>query len=129
MKTIAFEQPSAAADCATLFVALELSKSKWLVGIHLPGSNKLSELCVPGGDLAALLALIDKKRQQVEALAGRKVRVVSCFKAGFDGFWLHRALSAHGVESRVIDPASIPMPRKARRKKTDRLDLKGCCGF
>jgi transposase len=125
MKTIAFEQPSATADCATLFVALELSKSKWLVGIHLPGSNKLSEHSVLGGDLGALLALIGKKRKQAEALAGSKVRVVSCFEAGFDGFWLHRALSAHGVENRVIDPASIPMPRRARRKKTDRLDLKG----
>ena len=50
MKTIEFEQPSAAADCATLFVALELSKSKWLVGIHLPGSNKLSERSVSGGN-------------------------------------------------------------------------------
>ena len=125
MKTIAFEQPSAIADCATLFVALELSKSKWLVGIHLPGSGRLSEHSVPGGDLAALLALIEKKRKQAEDLAGGKVRVVACFEAGFDGFWLHRALSAHGVENRVIDPASIPMPRRARRKKTDRLDLKG----
>ncbi len=89
MKTIAFEQPSAAADCATLFVALELSKSKWLVGIHLPGSGKLSEHSVPGGDLGALLALIEKKRKQAEQVPGSKVRVVSCFEAGFDGFWLH----------------------------------------
>jgi transposase len=80
---------------------------------------------VPGGDLAALLALIDKKRRQAERLSGGKVRVVCCFEAGFDGFWLHRALTAHGIDNRVIDPASIPMPRKARRKKTDRLDLKG----
>ncbi len=89
MKTIAFEQPSAAADCATLFVALKLSKSKWLVGIHLPGSGKLSEHSVPGGDLGALLALIEKKRKQAEQVPGSKVRVVSCFEAGFDGFWLH----------------------------------------
>ena len=72
MKTITFEQPSAAADCATLFVALELSKSKWLVGIHLPGSGKLGEHSVLGGDLAALLALIEKKRKQAGTwLAGR----------------------------------------------------------
>ncbi len=69
MKTIVFEQPSAAADCATLFVALELSKSKWLVGIHLSGSGKLSEHSVPGGDLAGLLALIE--RRQAPLRAGR----------------------------------------------------------
>ena len=48
---------------------------------------------------------------QAEQLSGGKVRVVSCFEAGFDGFWLHRALCAHGVANRVLDPASIPMPR------------------
>ena len=50
-------------------------------------------------------------------------RVVSCYEAGRDGFWLHRALQANGVESLVVDSSSIEVPRRARRKKTDRIDL------
>ena len=44
----------------TICVALELSRSTWLVGINLPGSEKISKHIVPGGDGAALLALLAK---------------------------------------------------------------------
>jgi transposase len=50
------------------------------------------------------------------------VRVVSCYEAGRDGFWLHRVLCGAGVENRVIDPTSLLVDRRARRVKTDRLD-------
>jgi transposase len=49
--------------------------------------------------------------------------VVSCYEAGYDGFWLHRLLQARGIENHVMDPASLPVDRRARRAKTDRLDL------
>jgi transposase len=48
--------------------------------------------------------------------------VVSCYEAGRDGFWIHRALLALGVENRVVDSASIEVNRRARRMKTDRID-------
>jgi len=48
--------------------------------------------------------------------------VCSCYEAGRDGFWLHRALLAHGVTNVVVDPSSIAVDRRARRAKTDRLD-------
>lgn len=51
-----------------------------------------------------------------------KARVVSCYEAGRDGFWIHRALTALGVANRVVDSASIEVNRRARRAKTDRLD-------
>jgi hypothetical protein len=53
---------------------------------------------------------------------GRAVDVVSCYEAGYDGFWLHRQLEAHGVRNYVIDPASLQVDRRARRVKTDRID-------
>ena len=43
-------------------------------------------------------------------------------EAGFDGFWLHRFLVSQGVDSHVVDPASVPVDRRARRVKTDRSD-------
>jgi transposase len=51
--------------------------------------------------------------------------VVTCYEAGRDGFWLHRALVSHGAESHVVDPASIEVNRRARRAKSDKLDVDG----
>jgi transposase len=89
----------------------------------LSGESKLSRHQVAGGDTAAVWQLISKKRAQAEKKLGRPVRVVSCYEAGFDGFWLDRWLAEQGIENRVLDPSSIEMPRRARQAKTDRLDL------
>ncbi|HWT79421.1 MAG TPA: IS110 family transposase, partial [Candidatus Methylomirabilis sp.] len=43
-------------------------------------------------------------------------------EVGLDGFWIHRLLEANGVESHVVDPASIAVPRRHRRAKTDAID-------
>lgn len=43
-------------------------------------------------------------------------------EAGLDGFWLHRLLVDNGVESTVVDPASIAVDRRHRRVKTDSVD-------
>src|SRR6202022_3910274 len=53
---------------------------------------------------------------------GRAVDVISCYEAGYDGFWLHRLLEAHGIRNYVIDPASLQVDRRMRRVKTDRID-------
>jgi transposase len=108
---------------ATIFVALELSKNRWLVAVHSPIADKISCHGIAGGDTAALLALISRYRRQVEEHLKRPVRVLSCYEAGYDGFWLHRLLRANGIENHVMDPASLPVDRRARRAKTDRLDL------
>ena len=47
---------------------------------------------------------------------------MSCFEAGYDGFWLHRLLRQRGIHNRVLDAASIQVSRRSRRPKTDRLD-------
>lgn len=121
--TSAFVPSPAAGEAATLFVVLELSKARWLVAIHSPRADKISRHTIKGGDAPALLNLIGRMRDQAQHHLGTPVRVVSCFEAGYDGFWLHRALVAHGIENHVMDPASLPVDRRARRVKTDRLDL------
>jgi transposase len=117
--------PPADQASATLFVALELSRSTWLVALHSPLSDKVSQHRIEGGDVEGLLALIARKREQAQARLGRPIRVVSCFEAGYDGFWLHRWLCAHGIENRVLDAASLLVDRRAKRAKTDRLDAAG----
>jgi transposase len=117
--------PATGAQPATLFVALELSKAKWLVGLHSPTADKISRHTIGGGDAPALLTLIDATRRRAEVSLGGRVQVIACYEAGYDGFWLHRLLVAHGIANQVIDPASLLVNRRARRRKTDRIDLAG----
>src|SRR5919202_5998327 len=100
---------------ATLFVALDLSRSSWVAAVHAPHTaGKVSRhKLAPGAE--GLLALIERIRTQAERALGAPVRVASCHEAGRDGFWLHRVLQKAGIENRVVD-------RRARRAKTDRLD-------
>lgn len=126
MNTATGPEPSVSRDqSATLFVALELSKATWLVALHAPDRDRVSQHRLTGGDPEGLLALIGKTRDRAEAELGRPVRVVSCYEAGYDGFWLHRLLRGRGIENQVLDAASILVDRRARRAKTDRLDAAG----
>src|SRR5437764_8624012 len=77
---------------------------------------------VAAGDTAELLALFAELRRKAEARTGHSYPIVTIQEAGLDGFWLHRVLQQHGIESHVVDPASIATPRRRRRAKTDRLD-------
>lgn len=105
-----------------LFASLELSKSRWLVTVSAPGSEKLSKHVVIGGDGGALLNLLGRLRASAERRGGVAVQVVVIQEAGLDGFWLHRLLEANGIESHVVDPASIAVDRRHRRAKTDVID-------
>ena len=115
-------QTDADASPAALLAAIELSKSKWRVATAEPGSPKVSHHCLPGGDAAGLLTLLRRLQERAAARLGRPVRLVTTMEAGFDGFWLHRFLVGHGVDSHVVDPASVLVNRRARRVKTDRSD-------
>jgi transposase len=112
----------ASAEYTTVYLVFELSKAKWKLGLMLPGSRKLSQYTIPGGDLKALTERLDAARTKA-ARCGKPVRIVSCYEAGFDGHWLHRWLTAQGVINHEIDPASIAVNRRARRAKTDSIDL------
>jgi transposase len=109
-------------DAGRLFAALELGKSRWLVTVDAPGSDKLSRHAVAGGDGAALLDLLARLRTTAERRTGRPVEVLVIREAGLDGFWLHRLLERNGISSHVVDPASIAVNRRHRRAKTDTID-------
>lgn len=111
-------------DPAHIVVAIELSKKSWLVAVSTPLSDRVGLHTLPAGDGGALLDLLNKTRRRVAAALGRAVEIVSCYEAGYDGFWLHRLLEAHGVRNHVFDPASLQVNRRARRAKTDRIDVR-----
>ena len=112
-----------ATEYATVHVAFELSKKTWKLGVLLPDSQKLSRYAIAGGDLAELTKLLASLRKRAERSGGKPVRMLSCYEAGYDGHWLHRWLTDHGVINHEIDPSSIEVSRRARRAKTDRIDL------
>jgi transposase len=106
------------------YVALELSRAKWLVGALLPGRSKVTTTVVPGGDTAALLDALGRFAARAGRETGQAVAAVRvCFEAGYDGFWLARFLFARGIETHVLDPASFLVSRRGRRAKTDRIDV------
>jgi transposase len=112
----------AATEYATVHLVFELSKAKWKLGITLPESQKMSRYTIDGGDLPALSGRLAAARSKAER-SGKPVRIMSCFEAGLDGHWLHRWLTEQGVISYEVDPSSIEVSRRARRAKTDRIDL------
>jgi transposase len=113
---------TARANDTTLFASLELSKSKWVVTINSPGSEKFSKHLVEGGDGAGLIDLLSRSRAKAEQRCGVQVKAIVIQEAGLDGFWIHRLLLAHGIESHVVDAASIAVDRRHRRAKTDSID-------
>jgi transposase len=110
---------------ATLFAALELSLSRWIVVASAPSESKVSKHTLAACDGPTLLALLDGLRRKAEQRCGCPVVVATIQEAGRDGFWLHRLLEAHDVQSHVVDPASIAVSRRSRRAKTDRIDAEG----
>jgi transposase len=106
----------------TIFVTIELSQKSWLVTMHSPDKDRISRHKLSGGDHAGLLALLDRVRDRAARTLGAVPAVVSCYEAGYDGFWLHRLLTAAGITNHVFDPASIAVEQRARRAKSDRID-------
>lgn len=109
----------------TVYIAIELSTSVWLVGARLPGAAKSRMHRIDAGDTAALLALFDDLRARSNKATNQAADLICCFEAGRDGFWLHRLITANGVPTYVVEPTSILVNRRARRAKTDRLDAEG----
>src|SRR5271163_3382326 len=111
------------ADLCAIFISLELSRSTWLVTSLSPGrGEKMSKHSVSAGDIAALLARISELRRKAYARTGKSFPIIVIQEAGLDGFWIHRVLLSEGIESHVVDAASIATSRRRRRAKTDRID-------
>jgi transposase len=109
-------------DLGAIFVSLELSRRSWLLTSLSPGSEKMSRHAVPAASAGELLAHLAALQAKGKARTGREYGIVAIQEAGLDGFWLHRVLEAEGIESHVVDAASIAAPRRKRRAKSDRID-------
>ena len=105
---------------AVLFVAFELSRREWKLALTSGFGVRPWLRTIAAGDLAGVARVIAQGRRRF-GLDGA-APVVSCYEAGRDGFWIHRALVAQGVANRVVDSSSIEVNRRARRAKTDRID-------
>jgi transposase len=105
----------------TLYLAFELGQNTWKLGFTIGVAQQPRERTIPAGALDTLQQEIARAKQRFGL--PENARVVSCYEAGRDGFWLHRSLVAHGVQNHVIDSASIEVNRRQRRAKTDRLDV------
>ena len=95
-------------DLGAIFVSLELSRSTWLITSLTPGAGeKLSKHSVSAGDIGVLLASFTQLQQKAAARLDGVFPVIAIQEAGLDGFWIHRILRSEGIESHVVDAASI----------------------
>lgn len=112
--------PESTAGATTLYVALELSAKHWKLAYTTGWSQAPRQRTIAAGDGRAWAAELQRAKQRWGLAA--ETPVVTCYEAGRDGFWIHRWLTAQGVRNLVVDAASIEVPRRTRRAKTDRLD-------
>jgi transposase len=111
------------ADLGAIAVSLDLSRSTWLVTSLSPGGGeKMSKYSVRGGDIAGLLQRFSHLQDKAERRTGRPVPTIVIQEAGLDGFWIHRVLQSEGIESHIVDAASIATSRRRLRAETDRID-------
>jgi transposase len=103
-----------------LYVAFELGWKTWKLASTVGLGQKPRISTIPAGDQKEVVKEISKALERFGLPPN--TRIVSCYEAGRDGFWLHRFLTHLGVESIIVDSASIEVSRRSRRRKTDRLD-------
>src|ERR1700757_1649157 len=103
--------------------ALELSKNSWLLALQFPDRAQPSLYPISGGDTVGLMAKLTAARDRWAKMSGKAPSIVLCYEAGYDAFWLARFLKARGIECLVVDAASMQVNRRARRAKTDRIDV------
>jgi len=113
-------RPELSVSEPTVYVAFELSAKQWKLAMTSGFGVAPWLRTVPAGDLAAVARAIAQARKRLALPPSAPA--LSCYEAGRDGFWIHRALTAQGIASRIVDSASIEVNRRARRAKTDRLD-------
>jgi transposase len=104
-----------------LYLAFELSQMEWKLGFTIGLGQAPRLRTIKARDLAGLQQEIKEAKTRFGLSTDTKV--LTCYEAGRDGFWLHRYLEANRVSNLVVDSASIEVNRRFRRAKTDRLDV------
>jgi transposase len=115
--------PMTTTSSIRLLLAFELGERAWKLGFTTGVGQRPRLRQIPAGAVNRLVEEIARAKVRLQLPAD--AAVVSCYEAGRDGFWLHRYLVAHGITNHVVDSSSIEVNRRARRAKTDRLDLAG----
>src|SRR5262245_42958238 len=105
---------------ATLYLALELSQDKWLLACATQAAQKPRFRSLPARDLKRLQEEFAKAKQRFGLPA--EAPVCTCYEAGRDGFWLHRALTSLGILNVVVDSGAIEVNRRRKHAKTDPID-------
>ena len=105
----------------TLHMAFELGAKEWKLAFGVEAGDKPRRRDVAAGDLTGLL--LEIKRAKERFGLPESAPVVSCYEAGREGFWLHRFLLLEGISNLVVDSSSIEVNRRARRAKTDAVDV------
>jgi transposase len=117
----------------TLVVVVEVSKTAWVIGAHVPSlpGVKVKQRLEPRAE--ALLDAIARLRLRAADKGGLVERTIAAYESGYSGFWLARVLQCAGIAVHVIQPVSVPVDRRARRAKTDTIDidllLRTCLAF
>ena len=111
------------APTACLLLAFELGQRSWKLGFSTGIGQRPRVRQIPAGAVGVIANEISRAKMRLGLPV--EAPVISCYEAGRDGFWLHRYLLAQGITNHVVDSSSIEVNRRARRAKTDRLDLGG----
>ena len=101
-----------------LYLAIELSRKKWKLGFSDGRATRARIRTIEARDFQKLGEEIEQAKQH---FGQAEARTVSCYEAGREGFWVHRALLERGIDNVIVDAASIDIQRR-KRAKTDRLD-------
>src|SRR5262249_26040336 len=110
-------------DLVAIFGSMALSRRSGLIrSLSAGAGEKMSKHTVSAGDVYGLLHRFAELKRKAQARTGRCFPIIVIQEAGLDGFWIHRVLQAEGIESHVVDPASIATSRRRRRAKTDKID-------
>ena len=106
---------------AQLYLAFELGWTSWGLAFSTAPAQPPRRVAIPARDLDSLRREIDRARRRFGLPDDAPVR--SCYEAVRDGFWLHRFLAACGIGNLVVDSSSIEVNRRARRAKSDAIDI------
>jgi transposase len=104
-----------------LYMAIELGDRQWKLGFSIGMGQRPRIRVVASRDLERLAAEIRAAKARFKV--SEDAPVLSCYEAGRDGFWPHRALTRLSVQNIVVDSSSIEVNRRARRAKSDKLDV------
>ena len=102
---IATTRPETSVSEPTLYVAFELGKKEWKLAMTSGLGVDPWLRTVPSGNWRGVERAMAQGRARFGLPAAAPV--VSCYEAGRDGFWIHRALGQRGISNRVVDAASI----------------------